>query len=423
MARIAWVDAPAGISGDMFLGALVDAGLPLAVLQQVVVDLGLQDVEVRARQVMRGALAATKVDVCRAGKPIEGQADTHLQLSGDEERTGRHPPGHHRTLADILHLLSPLGSLEQAPLSQAVQVFRHLAEAEARVHGTTAEQVHFHEVGAADALVDIVGTCVGLQYLGIEVVHVSPLPWGQGSVETAHGTMPIPAPATARLLMGWPTVPSPESYEQVTPTGAALVRTLAVGSTTPPGFVPEQIGLGAGTFEGGRLPNILRIVLGHAPPLGGSAWQPLEDEVVLLETNLDDVTGQVAARALERVLEAGALDAWWTPIHMKKGRPALKLSVLARPADGAALEAVLLAETPTLGIRRQRVERVTVPRKIESVETPWGAVSLKVRSGPAGEAATPEYEDCLAIAKAQGMPVQEVIQAVLLAWCQGREGL
>lgn len=426
MARVAWIDAPAGISGDMFLGALVDAGLPLAVLEQVVLDLGLEGVEVRARQVMRGVIAATKVDVCRAGIPIEGQADTHLHLSADEELPGGHTHTH-RHLADVLRLLGQMGSLEQGPLGQAAQVFRHLADAEACVHGTTAAQVHFHEVGAADALVDIAGACVGLHHLEVEAVYVSALPWGQGCVKTAHGVMPIPAPATARLLTGLPTVPSGETYEQVTPTGAALVRTLAVGSATPRGFTPELIGHGAGTFEGGRLPNLLRIVIGEVPMLGAAApgseaaGQPPEDEVVLLETNLDDVTGQVAARALERAMEVGALDAWWTPIHMKKGRPGLQLSVLARPAEAAVLETLLLTETPTLGVRRRRVERITVPRRFVTVETRWGPVSMKVRSGPGGEAATPEYEDCLALAKAQKIAVQAVIQAAHASWCVQRE--
>ena len=410
LGSVAWIDAPAGLSGDMFLGALVDAGLPVSVLADVAQGLGLKGVEVRARRVMRGAIAATKVDVCRDGKPIEGRADQHLHPQD-------HDPDHaHRGLAEMLHILGHLGDVETAPLAHAATAFRHLAEAEARVHGTTADQVHFHEVGAADALVDVAGTCVGLHHLGVEAVRVSALPWGSGTVETAHGTMPIPAPATVRLLEGLPTFPSAETYEQVTPTGAALVRALAVGSTPPVGFVPRATGHGAGGFDGSRLPNILRLVVGDVLP---GAQQ---DTATLLETNLDDVTGQVAAHALEQAMAAGALDAWWTPIHMKKGRPGLKLSVLVRPEDTEILEAVLFRETPTLGIRRRGVERSVLARRFEEVETPWGAVRIKVREGPAGAQGTPEYEDCLTLAQGERIAVRRVIEAAQAAWVSASHG-
>ena len=318
MQRVAWVDAPAGCSGDMFLGALVDAGLPLAVLEDVVDGLGLDDVEVRMTRVERGAIHATKVDVCRHGKPIEGAADVHVHTNAEHYEHGR-------SLHDVLHALSQLGDLEAPPLRHAAQAFRHLAGAEARVHGTQPHAVHFHEVGAADALVDVAGTCVGLHHLGVERVYVSPLPWSRGTVKTAHGVLPLPAPATAIVLDGHPTMPSEETYEQVTPTGAALVRALSVGSAPPPGFIPGGSGFGAGTYDRSRLPNVVRLVLGEVR--AGTA----HDDVLLLETNLDDVTGQVVGYALERVLAAGALDAWWTGVTMKKGRPGVVLSVIARP--------------------------------------------------------------------------------------------
>ncbi len=420
MARVAWIDAPAGCAGDMFLGALIDAGVPLAVLEDVVDDLGFDDVGLRVQRVERGALAATKVDVCRGGTPIEGAADVHVagvtpdpSLHPNADREHGHPAGHAhhgRTLADVLHILSHVGPLDEAPMSWAADVFRALAEAEARVHGKQPDTIHFHEVGAIDALVDVAGTCVGLHHLGVEAVHVSPLPWGQGTVETAHGTLPIPAPATALLLEGHPTVPSAETYEQVTPTGAALVRVLSRGSTTPAGFVPRRTGFGAGTYDGSRLPNVVRLVLGDVEHAAS------HDEAVLLETNLDDVTGQVAAFALEQALAAGALDAWWTPVTMKKGRPGLVLSVLARPQDAPRIETVLFRETPTLGIRRRVVERSVLERSFEEVVTSWGRVRIKIRKGPAGSEATPEYDDCRALAEKHGVAVRQVIEAAARAY-------
>jgi uncharacterized protein (TIGR00299 family) protein len=421
MTKIAWVEAPAGISGDMFLGALVDAGLPLAVLQEVVQGLGLSDVEVRAGQVMRGAISATKVDVCRGGRPIEGKDDLHRPVGAQaghrlhEEEHGHDHAHGHRTLAEVLHLIGHLGSLDQAPLDRAAATFRHLAEAEARVHGTTVEAVHFHEVGAADALVDIVGTCVGLHHLGVEAVHVSTLPWGSGTVQTQHGAMPIPAPATVRLLEGWPTTPSGETYEQVTPTGAALVRALARDARMPAGFTPRQVGHGAGTHAGGRLPNVLRLVLGDLQET------PHEDEVVLLETNLDDVSGQVVAHTLEQALSAGALDAWWTPIHMKTGRPGILLSLLVSPDQVPHFEGLLFKETPTLGVRRRVLARTVLERRFEEVETPWGPVRLKVRMRAGEDAATPEYEDCRKIALVEGVAVHAVQEAARAAWHRLRD--
>ena len=415
MTRIVWIEAPAGIAGDMCLGALVDAGLPLSVLEEVVQGLGLDDVQVRARPVLRGAIAATKVDVCRGGVPIDGQDDVHVHAHGGDDP---HAHGHGRTLAQVCERIGRLGPLDAPPLSQAVAAFQALAEAEAQVHGTTPEAVHFHEVGAADALVDIVGTCVGLHHLGIEAVYASELPWGSGTVETAHGTLPIPAPATVRLLTGWPTMRSEETYEQVTPTGAALVRALARGPTFPDGMRVSRVGHGAGGFDGGRLPNVVRMSLGTVES-GADETQDLE-EVVLLETNVDDVSGQVVAHALACALEAGAHDAWWTAIHMKKGRPGVQLSVLCAPSDVARLEALLYRETATLGIRRRPHVRSTVPRSFETVTTAFGPVRMKVRGAGAEKTAVPEYEDCRRLAAEARVALRAVMEAAQLAWADER---
>jgi uncharacterized protein (TIGR00299 family) protein len=271
--------------------------------------------------------------------------------------------------------------------------------------------VRFHEVGALDALVDVTGTCVGLHALGVTEVRVGALPWpAGGSVRTAHGDLPLPVPAVAHLLVGHPTFPGGERFEQVTPTGAALVKALARGSSVPAGFVPRVVGVGAGTRDAGRLPNVLRIVLGDAESAGEAA------DAVLLETNLDDATGQAVARAMERALAEGALDAWTVPATMKKGRPGLVVSVLARPEDAARLEAVLFAETPTLGVRRRTVARTVLAREHVTVSTPWGPVRMKVRDGPAGRDATPEHDDCRRLADAHGLPLRDVVEAACRAW-------
>jgi uncharacterized protein (TIGR00299 family) protein len=465
--RIAFLDAPSGIAGDMLLGALVDAGLPLEVLEAVPRALGLAGVEVLARRVTRGVLAATKVDVRVDGheegppqpgahphvhphehphhvhrhhehEPHEHEPHEHEPHEHEphERQDHGHPPhdpapshgrspaavpGHgaphpdrphaHRAYRDIAALLEGVRALPAAALSDARRVFRALAEAEARVHGVRVDDVRFHEVGAADALVDIVGGCVGLRALGVDEVRTGPLPWpGGGTVATAHGRLALPAPATALLLVGQPTFPSGETFEQVTPTGAALVSGLSRGTGVPAGFVPRAIGLGAGSRDGGRLPNVLRLVLGDLGAPGEA------QDAVLLETNLDDATGQVLARAIERAMAAGALDAWAVAAVMKKGRPGHVLSVLARPEDASRLEAVLFEETPTLGVRRHAVARTTLARHHVEVQTRFGGVRMKVRSGARGPEATPEHDDCRRLAEAHGVALREVLDAAQRAW-------
>lgn len=401
MTRIAYIDATAGIAGDMCLGALVDCGLDVDVLSRVARDLALGDLEVRVERVMKGPIAATKVDVVLGGEPIVGAGDTH----------GHHGAHASRTLAEVLDVLGRLGDLDARPLCHARRAFELLAEAEGRVHGKAPSEVHFHEVGAADALVDIAGTCIGLHALGVERVYVSALPWSTGTVRAAHGTMALPAPATAFLLEGRPTTGAGEAFEQVTPTGAALVRALAEVGAVPPAFTPARTGFGAGTHPGGRLPNVVRITVGESAV--GSIGA---DTVVELATNLDDATAQVTARAVQQVLSAGALDAWIVPATMKKGRPGAVLHVLVEPADVARIEALLFAETPTLGVRHHAAERSVLARRHEPVETPWGPVRMKVRETPAGPEATPEHDDCRDLADAHDVPLRRVIEAAQRAW-------
>lgn len=435
--RTAWVDAPAGCAGDMFLGALVDAGLSRAALEEVVTALGLEGVTLDVRRVTRGPLAATKVDVRVDGRAVEvphdadeppGHAHGHPHGHGHGHGASDHGhPAHgpasghehrheHRTLGQVLAVIDAARGLLPAALADARRTFRALAEAEGRVHGVAPEEVRFHEVGALDALVDVVGTCVGFHALGVTEVRVGALPWSAGgTLRSAHGELPLPAPAVAHLLVGHPVVPSGERFEQVTPTGAALVRALTRGTTLPAGFTPRAVGLGAGSRDAGRLPNVLRIVLGDVASSEESA------DAVLLETNLDDATGQEVARALAAALAEGALDAWSVPALMKKGRPGHVLSVLARPADAARIEAVLFRETPTLGVRRSRASRTVLPRHVEDVQTPWGTVRMKVREGPGGRAATPEHDDCLRLADTHGVALREVQEAARRAW-ERRQG-
>ena len=411
--RVAYVDAQAGIAGDMLLGALVDCGLPVAFLQDIANRLDLGNLTVEVRDVMRGAIAAKKVDVLMEGKPIAGSDDTHAA-------TGH---GHHRTLADIREILGRLGDLDadplpttSFPLRRALYSFELLAEAEARVHGTTPDEVHFHEVGAADALVDIAGSCLGLAELGVEEVRVSPLPLGSGTIHAAHGALPNPAPATMHLLNGLTLMPSTETFEQVTPTGAALLRALQSEEEMFGWITPEVTGHGAGSHPGGKQPNIVRVTVGRWNVQARHGMDPSQELVVRLETNLDDATPQVTSHAVACALEAGALDAWTTPVMMKKGRPAMMLSVLCEWGDRVRIGDLLFRETPTLGIREEITYRRVLPRSFETVETNYGPVRMKVRETPGGRAATPEYEDCASCAREHDVAVETVMQAARQAW-------
>ena len=453
---VAWLDVTAGVAGDMLLGALVDAGLPLASLEEIVHALRLDGVRLEARKVRKGALSATKVDVRVPGAPAPAPESIpvgtppsppestsavphdHPASHADAHPRGHatpHAPGHghgqappppstgllapvpsggaahgHRTLRDVLAIVRGAKGLPAEGVADAVRTFTLLAEAEGRVHGIPPDAVHFHEVGALDAIVDVVGTCVGLRRLGVLEVRASALPWFGGSKRMAHGVLPLPAPAVTLLYAGLPTFPSDETHEQVTPTGAALVRALARGSATPPGFVPRAVGLGAGDHPGGRLPNVVRLVLGEV-----IAGRDVIDAIVL-ETNLDDATGQEVSHAIERALASGALDAWAAPVTMKKGRPGVVLSVLCAFADAPALEQLLFRETPTLGIRRHPVARTVLLRRNVPVTTPFGPIHVKVRAGPDGDEGTPEYEECRLAGERAGVSWRVVAGSAIRSW-------
>jgi pyridinium-3,5-bisthiocarboxylic acid mononucleotide nickel chelatase len=384
--RIAYFDCFSGISGDMCLGALVSAGWPEADLQSLPGRLGLEGVRVTVGGSRRGPFAATRVEV-------------HVE--------GRQP---HRHLHHINEILER-ARVEAPVRAGAHRVFRKLAEAEAEVHGSSVEKVHFHEVGAADALVDVVGTLEGLHHLGIEEVYASALRLGRGSVQSEHGIIPIPAPATVLLLRGAP-VELPEiSAELVTPTGAALVASLVRGWGPPPPFTLERIGTGAGARDLEEQANVLRVLVGATEGVLGRS------RVAVLETAIDDENPQYVAALLPRLIENGALDAMVVPTLMKKGRPGLWMVAVAEPARAEAIARLLLTETSTLGVRVRLEERYELERRIDEVDTPFGRVAVKVAGLPGGgDRAMPEFESVRAAAERAGRPLREVAEAAVAAW-------
>jgi hypothetical protein len=385
--RIAYFDCFSGISGDMCLGALVSAGWPAGELESLPARLRLEGVTVAVGEARRGPFQATRVEV-----KVEG----------------RQP---HRHLHHVAALLDQ-ADLEDGVRDRAHRVFRRLAEAEAAVHGSSVEKVHFHEVGAADALVDVVGTLAGLDQLGVHRVYASTLRLGRGSVQSEHGRIPVPAPATALLLRGAPVELPEVEAELVTPTGAALLTTLVESWSAPPGFRLEQVGTGAGARDLAEQANVLRILIGEA-----RADPVARRRVAVLETALDDENPQFVAALLPRLIEAGALDAMVVPTLMKKGRPGLWLVAISNPADAEPLARLLLSETGTLGVRVREEERHELERLPAEVDTPFGRVALKVARLPdGGRRAAPEFESVRAVAERVGRPLREVAEAAIAAW-------
>jgi uncharacterized protein (TIGR00299 family) protein len=380
---LAYFDLYSGASGDMILGALLDAGLQLDLLRDGLATLPIGGYTLSSEPVMRGAIGATAV------------------------RVGVVDPQPERRFGEITEIIQR-AALPGPVIDRALAVFAALAEAEARVHRIPVEQVHFHEVGAVDAIVDVVGTCLGLHLLRVDAVYASAFPLAHGSIEVAHGHIPLPGPAVLEIIRaaGAPTVPPPSEIraELVTPTGAALMCTLA--SFAQPALIPRSVGYGAGNAILPH-PNVLRVWLGDAG--AGSESQKHIEPLILLETNIDDMSPQVFGYLFQRLLEAGALDVFCTPIVMKKNRPATMLSVLCRPDHAGSLADMLFAETTTLGIRRRDVTRMAVERSHQTVQTPLGPVRVKHVAGRK-PAAMPEYDDCVALARRHHRPLLEVME-------------
>lgn len=434
MSRIAYFDAFNGASGDMIVGALLAAGADLAQLRTDLAKLGLDEVTIDARPVLRGGLAGTKFDVTVRGHH-EGPAELHAHAHNhkhehdrehehdhdrEHEHDREHDHGHHqhdhghRTLADVE---ARLAGLPAGPREQALAIFRRLAAAEAQVHGTTINAIHFHEVGQDDAIADIAAAVLCLAQLGVTEVQASPLPLGAGLVRCAHGVMPVPVPAVAELLRGVPTVDNGERGELVTPTGAAILVTLATRFGPPPAWTTDATGYGAGTRQGRQVPNLLRVMLGTP------AAEP-EAELLELAANIDDLNPQLYGPLTEQLLAAGALDVTLTPTLMKKGRPGIVLAALIPAAQLDALATLIFTETTTLGLRHHPVSRRVLDRAAHTVTTPWGPVGVKVAAlngRPVN--VSPEFEDCRRVAEAAGQPIKEVWQAALVAArCAGLAG-
>jgi len=385
MMRIAYLDCASGISGDMTLGALVDAGADLAAIQVGIDSLGLPSCRLLASEVKKRGFRATQITI-------------------------EHEPEHkHRHLHHIMAMID--GSVLTArQKGLAKRIFQKLAEAEAKVHGSTIEKVHFHEVGAVDSIADIVGAAIGFDLLGVERIVCSPVPTGRGFVDIAHGRCSIPAPATGELLRGVPIAELDVEGELTTPTGAAIVAALAEEFGPLPAMRVERIGYGAGQKDFPQA-NLLRVLVGEAsakPQAAGTASQT--ESIVVLETNIDNATGEMIGHAVDRLWAAGALDVSLAAIQMKKGRPGVLVSVQCRPGDADRLEAIVFAELPTLGVRRSSLLRTVLARQMHEVTTRWGAVSGKVAFLPDGsQRFTPEYESCRWIAEENGVSLAEVM--------------
>jgi len=387
--KLAYFDCFSGISGDMTLGALVDAGCPLEQLREGLAGLRLAGWEISAEKVWKNGMSATWVRV----------------KAEDQQK--------HRSLSTILEMIEKSG-LGKPVRERAAAIFQRLGEAEAKVHDAPIEKIHFHEVGAIDAIVDIVGASIGFAALGIERFACSPLNVGSGTVKTAHGLLPVPAPATAELLRGKPTYSRGVERELVTPTGAAIVATLCAEFGEQPRMKTSAIGYGAGTIDLPGQPNVVRLLVGEAAEAG----QGMEtEEIAVIETNLDDMNPQIYGYVLEKALAAGALDVYTTPVQMKKNRPGTLLTLLCRPEGVDALMKLLFAETTTLGARTYRAERRCLAREWVSVRTDFGEVRIKVsRANGKILHAAPEYEDCRKLAAERGVPLQRVIAEALRAY-------
>jgi len=449
--RIAYLECFSGISGDMFLGALVDAGVPPAALESAVSALGL-GARLEVKKVMRSGITATKVDVWVGDEkegpaeelqqghshepshahshehhhsPAAAQTEMPLPHSHEGSRTGvsaphNHAPhGHGRSLSEIRQIISG-ATLDDRSKQRALAIFQVLGEAEAKIHNNAIEKIHFHEVGAVDAIVDIVCAAVASEVMGIDEWVCSPINVGGGTVKCAHGVLPVPAPAVLEMLHGVPVYSSGIEKELTTPTGAAIVKTVVSRFGSVPAFKVEKAGYGAGSRELPGQPNVLRITIGETTATK-TAIAP--EFISVLEANLDDMNPQVFGYVMDRLMDSGALDVFGTPVQMKKGRPGMLLTVLCRTEDAQKLTNILFSETTTLGVRMREERREVLMRRAVEVKTPWGEVRMKVanRNGAVMNYA-PEYEDCRRIASEKGVPLKTVMQEAIKVYLDQKNG-
>lgn len=380
--KTAYFDCYCGISGDMVLGALADAGLDFKAWLAEIDKLGLSGYDISKKKVKRTGLAGTKVTI----KVTEPQPARHL--------------------AEIERLIGR-SKISSTAKEKSLRVFRRLADSEARAHGVAVEKVHFHEVGAVDSIIDIVGSTIALEMMGIDNILSSPLNLGSGTVKFSHGTFPVPAPATAALIKGFPAYASEIKAELTTPTGAALITTLAEGAGPMPQMTMEKIGYGAGSRELPETPNMLRVFIGET----AGAYE--QDTVSIIEANIDDMDPRIYEYVMERLFKAGAVDVWLTPIVMKKSRPGVTLSVMADASKISSLVDIIMNETTTFGVRIYEAGRRKLAREFKDVGTKYGKVSVKVGLvGGKAVKAVPEYEDVKAAAMKSGRPLREILDTV-----------
>ena len=382
--KIAHLDCFSGISGDMFLGALLDLGLPLEQLEMRLKSLPLDGYQLQLKQEERNHIYGSRFTV-----RVEKKKQRHRNLK-------------------VIRKIIEEGDLSRAVKDRSIAIFEDLASVEGRIHGLPPEEIHFHEVGAVDSIVDIVGTVYGIEWLAIGSLSSSPLPLGSGFVETAHGRIPIPAPATIALLRGVPVLDSGIQNEMVTPTGAALVKRLVDSFGQMPPMVVHRVGYGVGKRSLPDRPNLLRILLGDQQP------EQEGDTVLVIEANTDDMSPEWLGYLMERLFEAGALDVVFCPVQMKKNRPGVQIQVLGRPQQKDALMEILFRESTTLGIRFQFCQRRIVKRSMEEVDSPWGKLSVKkVMRRDGSPFFLPEYEICREIALKNNLPLKEIFYWVM----------
>jgi uncharacterized protein (TIGR00299 family) protein len=425
--RIGYLECFSGISGDMLLGALVDAGVPFARLAETATALNV-GARLESRKVSRGGLAATKVDVIEPEEMAGHSHDAHdheahshgHEHSHSHEHSHAHTHAAHRPLSAILEII------RSAPLSESVKqrsmrAFQLLGEAEAAIHSVPVEEVHFHEVGAVDTIVDIVCAAAGAEALGVERWLASPLNVGSGTVDCQHGTLPVPAPATLALLGDAPVYAAGPPMERVTPTGAAVLRMLDVQYSPLPAMRITKAGYGAGGRETPGQPNLLRLLVGEEADAVSSA----SEEIAVIETVIDDSSPQLLAYVSERLLEAGAWDVFRVSVQMKKGRTGVAMTVLCRPDLVPALRDLLFRETTTIGLHWRLEHKAALAREFVEVETSWGKVRIKVArlSGDEIANAAPEYEDCRALAISHSVPLKQVMEEALRAFAARKENL
>ena len=391
MTRHLHIDAFSGVSGDMFLGALVDTGVPLSVLQKGLKALGIKGYRLREQQVIRSSLRATKVDVnIQKGftKPLSLATISKTLINS--------------RLPDVIR-------------TRALSTFQCIAKAEGAAHGKSPGRVHFHEVGVIDSLVDVVGTLLGLAHLNVTTVSCSPINLGAGTISTAHGLLPVPGPAVAQMAQGVPVFSNGPAIEFTTPTGMALIKTLSENCKTLPPLTPQTIGYGAGTADPVGWPNVLRFFLGPEE----SEAPITSEQIIQLDTNIDDMNPQLYDQMMTHLFEAGALDVTLTPTMMKRNRPGTTVSVVARPEDLQVLTSILLSETTTLGVRVQELSRAVLPRRTQTIQLLNGSVRVKIADLTNGQVKiSPEYRDCAAMAKRTKQPIQAIIDLARQSYTQ-----